>query len=80
MKRFGCNPDRPWRGFAWQVDEDSFQAVANAMRGLLAGERPPRTMDREQVLAKFAWSEAARQALAIFSTYASRRSIRQATA
>jgi len=68
------------RGFAWQVDESSVEAVANAMRSLLAGERPLRTMDREQVLAKFAWSDAARRALAVFSTYACRRSVHAAPA
>ena len=68
------------RGFAWQVDEDDVDAVAAAMRALLAGERAPRTMDRQQVLAKFSWGDAAQRALAIFGSYARPPSVREFTA
>jgi glycosyltransferase involved in cell wall biosynthesis len=68
------------RGFAWQVDEDSIDAVAGAMRALLAGKSAPRTLERQQVLEQFAWRGTALQALAIFATYARPRSIREFTA
>jgi glycosyltransferase involved in cell wall biosynthesis len=54
------------RGFAFNVDETSVDAVAGAMRAVLAGTQPRPAMAREAVLARFAWANAARQALDVF--------------
>jgi glycosyltransferase involved in cell wall biosynthesis len=51
------------RGFAFNVDETSIDAVADAMRAVLAGTQPRPAIGRDAVLARFSWARAARQAL-----------------
>ncbi|HEY2817051.1 MAG TPA: glycosyltransferase family 1 protein [Casimicrobiaceae bacterium] len=67
------------RGFAWLVDENRQDAVTAAMRGVLMGERPTRTLDRDAVQRRFSWSDAARRALTVFNAHARSRATCEAT-
>jgi glycosyltransferase involved in cell wall biosynthesis len=51
------------RGFAFNVDETSIDAVADAMRTVLAGRQPRPSVSRDSVLTRFSWAKAANQAL-----------------
>jgi glycosyltransferase involved in cell wall biosynthesis len=61
------------RGFALQVDEHSVDAVAAAIRDVHAGKMPIPSLTRESVLARFSWSAAAEQMLALFERAAARK-------
>jgi alpha-1,3-rhamnosyl/mannosyltransferase len=54
------------RGFALQVDENSVDALAQAMRDVLAGRQPKPVRSRDDVLASYSWDEAARRMTALF--------------
>ena len=58
------------RDFAYAVDENSIDAVADAMRSVLAGRQPKPRLSRDAVHARYSWARAAEQILTLFLTSA----------
>ena len=56
------------RGYAYNVDETSVDAVAAAMRDVLTGHHPRPALSREAVIATFSWASAARKTLNALTT------------
>ena len=54
------------RGFALQVDENSVEALLEALRAVCKGRAPLPALSRTSVLERFSWSRAAEQMLALF--------------